>query len=488
MAARSTDVVLHNHTDFALVKIEDSLDHGIWTDPWQPPGVIGAHSDGEWRSESDGVLTGTEGHVRYRLGSTGLAKSRVTAVSRQPGQLDLFVVGSDGVVYTAWWSDGQAWSGAVGGWRPIGGFFPPDAPIAAVARTPENLDLFVVGNDGIVYTSWWVAGADWSGVNNNWRPIGGYFPIGVPLSAVARTPENLDLFVTGNDGIVYTSWWVAGADWSGASNNWRPIGGYFPPGSAVSALARKPDQLDLFVVGNDGVVYTSWWSGADWSGVKNNWRPIGGYFPVGARIAAVARTPENLDLFIVGNDGIVYTSWWVAGADWSGVNNNWRPIGGYFPIGVPLSAVARTPENLDLFVTGNDGIVYTSWWVAGADWSGASNNWRPIGGYFPPGSAVSALARKPDQLDLFVVGNDGIVYTSWWSGADWSGVKNNWRPIGGYFPVGAPLGAVARTPENLDLFVTGNDGIVYTSWSSDGADWSGVNNNWRPIGGYFPVP
>ena len=70
--------------------------------------------------------------------------------------------------------------------------------------------------------------------------------------------------------------------------------------------------------------------------------------------------------------------------DWSGVADNWRPIGGFFPPGAPVSSVARTGNNLDLFITGNDGRVYTSWWSAGNDWSGVADNWRPIGGFFPP--------------------------------------------------------------------------------------------------------
>ncbi|MBE8965196.1 hypothetical protein IQ277_02755 [Nostocales cyanobacterium LEGE 12452] len=105
--------------------------------------------------------------------------------------------------------------------------------------------------------------------------------------------------------------------------------------SLVSAVARKSEQLDLFVVGNDGRVYTSWWQEGvgDWSGVNNNWRPIGGFFPVDARVSAVARRPGILDLFVVGNDGRVYTSWWQEGvSDWSGINNNWRSIGGFFPV------------------------------------------------------------------------------------------------------------------------------------------------------------
>jgi hypothetical protein len=317
---------------------------------------------------------------------------------------------------------------------------PPNASISAVARKPENLDLFITGNDGRVYTSWWFAGSDWSGINDNWRSIGGIFPPGAPVSAVARKPENLDLFITGNDGRVYTSWWFAGSDWSGINDNWRSIGGIFPPGAPVSAVARKPENLDLFITGNDGRIYTSWWfAGSDWSGINDNWRPIGGFFPVGAPVSAVARQPGILDLFVVGNDGRVYTSWFVEGvSDWSGINDSWRPIGGFFPVGAPVSAVARQPGILDLFVVGNDGRVYTSWFVEGvSDWSGINDSWRPIGGFFPVGAPVSAVARQPGILDLFVVGNDGRVYTSWFveGVSDWSGINDSWRPIGGFFPV-----------------------------------------------------
>jgi hypothetical protein len=107
-----------------------------------------------------------------------------------------------------------------------------------------------------------------------------------------------------------------------------------------------------------------------------------------------------------------------------------------------LSAVARMPEQLDLFVTGNDGRVYTSWWSLGHQWSGINNNWEPIGGTFPAGAPVSAVARMPEQLDVFIVGNDGRVYTSWWSlGHQWSGINNNWVSIGGFFPVRTFTGA-----------------------------------------------
>ncbi|MGM0924777.1 MAG: hypothetical protein ACQEWW_26940 [Bacillota bacterium] len=345
---------------------------------------------------------------------------------------------------------------------------------SATTRTPNNLDLFVVGNDGRVYTSWWSAGRDWSGINDNWHSCGGFFPPGAPVSAVALTPTKLDLFVVGNDGRVYFSWWWAGSNWS----DWHSCGGFFPPGAPVSAVVLTPTKLDLFVVGNDGRVYFSWWSaGSNWS----NWHSCGGFFPPGAPVSAVALTPTKLDLFVVGNDGRVYTSWWWAGSNWS----DWHSCGGFFPPGAPVSAVARTPISLDLFVVSNDGRVYTSWWSAGWDWSGINDNWKSLGGFFPPGAPVSAVARTPNNLDLFVVGNDGRVYTSSWSeGSNWS----NWRSCGGFFPPGAPVSAVARTPNNLDLFVVSNDGRVYTSSWSAGSDWSGINDNWKSLGGFFPVP
>ena len=137
-------------------------------------------------------------------------------------------------------------------------------------------------------------------------------------------------------------------------------------------------------------------------GINDNWRSIGGVFPAGAPVSAVARQPDHLDLFICGNDGRVYTSWWHAGTEWSGINDNWRSIGGVFPAGAPVSVVARHPDHLDLFITGNDGRVYTSWWHAGTEWSGINDNWRSIGGVFPAGAPVSAVARQPDHLDLFI--------------------------------------------------------------------------------------
>jgi hypothetical protein len=67
MAARSTRILFHNQTEFSLRQTAVDLPHGEWTNPWQPPGLINPHGDAEWRSESDGIATGTEGSVRFSI-------------------------------------------------------------------------------------------------------------------------------------------------------------------------------------------------------------------------------------------------------------------------------------------------------------------------------------------------------------------------------------------------------------------------------------
>jgi hypothetical protein len=90
------------------------------------------------------------------------------------------------------------------------------------------------------------------------------------------------------------------------------------------------------------------------------------------------------------------------------------------------------PNQSDLFITGNDGHVYWQLGAEGGEWTGVHNNWTDIGGIFPPGAPVAATTRNPDQFDLFITGNNGIIYTSsWYQGSDWSGKGNKWGPIGG---------------------------------------------------------
>ena len=77
--------------------------------------------------------------------------------------------------------------------------------------------------------------------------------------------------------------------------------------------------------------------------------------------------------------------------------------------------MARGRDRLDLFITGNNGIVYTSSWTPGQGWSGVGNRWTPLGevspAKVPDGARVSALVDGTSGIHLFVTGYDGVVYT-----------------------------------------------------------------------------
>ncbi|MFJ7907296.1 aegerolysin family protein [Kitasatospora sp. NPDC096204] len=77
-AARSTEVLVVNWTGCELRLQNNWLDHGIWTKAPDP--VITDGSTARWQSESNGFMTGTEGHVIYdaaNCGNPGLNGKRV---------------------------------------------------------------------------------------------------------------------------------------------------------------------------------------------------------------------------------------------------------------------------------------------------------------------------------------------------------------------------------------------------------------------------
>jgi hypothetical protein len=192
------------------------------------------------------------------------------------GSIDLFGVGLDGGVYTAWNHTG-VWQG----WRgPIcpGGRFSRRTPVAAVSMKSGWIDLFAVGLDGAIWTAWYHDDPPWQG----WGRIGGDFPQGTPVSAVSMRNGWIDLYVIGGaDNAVYTWWHHDDPPWLTGR-----VGGKFAPGTPVTAVTDNKGWIDLFAVGLDGDVWTAWYHDAPWQG----WGPVraGGKFTQGTAVAAVS--------------------------------------------------------------------------------------------------------------------------------------------------------------------------------------------------------
>jgi hypothetical protein len=287
----------------------------------------------------------------------------VAVVSRAPGNLDLFIVGNDNHVWTTFWNQAGGWSHD---WFPVPGqavFDRTTQQVAAVSRAPGNLDLFIVGNDNHIWTTFWNAQTGW---NKDWFPVPGqavFDRTTQQVAAVSRAPGNLDLFIVGNDNHVWTTFWNQAGGWS---HDWFPVPGQavFDRGhQEVAVVSRAPGNLDLFIVGNDNHIWTTFWNAQ--TGWNKDWFPVPGqavFDRTTQQVAAVSRAPGNLDLFIVGNDSHVWSTFWNQAGGWS---HDWFPLPSdavFDRTTQQVAAVCRTDQNLDLFIVGNENHVWSTYW------------------------------------------------------------------------------------------------------------------------------
>jgi hypothetical protein len=262
--------------------------------------------------------------------------------------------------------------------------------IAAVSRAPGNLDLFVIGFDNRVWTTFWNGQNGWNG---DWFPLPGvavFDHTRQQIAAVSRAPGNLDLFLIGFDNRVWTTFWNDQTGWDRDPNGQiNPNGHFFAlPGAAVfdhtdqqiAAVSRAPGNLDLFVIGFDNRMWTTFWNGQNgWNG---DWFPLPGtavFDHALQQLAAVSRAPGNLDLFVIGFDNHLWTTFWNEQTGWDrNANGQIDPNGHFFPLPgtavfdhalQQLAAVSRAPGNLDLFVIGFDNHVWSTFWNDRSGWN-----------------------------------------------------------------------------------------------------------------------
>jgi hypothetical protein len=340
---------------------------------------------------------------------------RIAAVSRAPGNLDLFVIGFDNKVWTTFWTDHSGWHPD---WFPLPGqavFDHQLQEIVAVSRASGNLDLFVIGFDNKVWTTFWTQQTNW---HADWFPLPGQAVFDHQLqrvAAVSRAPDNLDLFVIGFDNKVWTTFWTQQTNWN---PDWFPL-----PGQAVfdrehqriAAVSRATGNLDLFVIGFDNKVWTTFWTQqTNWHA---DWFPLPGQAVFDHQlqeIAAISRAPGNLDLFVIGFDNKVWTTFWNDQVNW---NPDWFPLPGHAVFDREhqcISGVSRAHGNLDLFVIGFDNKIWTTFWNDQVNWN---PDWFPL-----PGQAVfdqqlqrvAAVSRTSNNLDLFVLGFDNHGWSTFW--------------------------------------------------------------------------
>jgi hypothetical protein len=341
-----------------------------------------------------------------------------------------------------------------GGWKPwfriTDGVAGMKASVTALKTRDEWIDLFITGSDGHIYSTFWNQQDGWK----MWSRIGDLkVPAGTPVTAHMKHAEWIDLFVVGGDGGIYTTFWNPKGGWQ----KWFRISDLqAPAGASVTALSKNPEWIDLFATGKDGNIYTTYWNPKD--GWVKSFRISELQAPPGAPVTVLLTRPDWIDLFITGKDGAIYTTywnpkdWWVKGFRISELQA---------PPGAPVTAVKTRNEWIDLFVTGNDGNIYSTFWNANDGWT---KGFRASELQASPGSPVTALLRSSQWIDLFVTGKDGGIHTTYWNSQ--SGWEKGYRISDtNAAPYGTLVAALPTRPNWIDLFVVGKDGgIQSTFW------------------------
>ena len=77
-------------------------------------------------------------------------------------------------------------------------------------------------------------------------------PLGSEITALVSRPGHIDLFVSGTEGGVYSTFFEANGPWQPWSRIW---GVDMQPGSPITALALPTARVSLFVVDKDKKVF-----------------------------------------------------------------------------------------------------------------------------------------------------------------------------------------------------------------------------------------
>ena len=295
----------------------------------------------------------------------------MTAVSRNSDHIDLFVIEA-GEVWSSWWhDDDQGWRA----WfkiRPEKGFSSAKQ-VTAVSRNSTHVDLFVLDEKGIVWSSWWQNdGQGW----RPWFPVnpGTNFPNYAQLTAVSRNSDHVDLFVTDNNGVVWSCWWH---DDEKGWRNWFQINPKkkLAKVAKVTALSRADNHVDLFATDAEGRVWSCWWhqNGKGW----RDWFAIHPEikFAGEAGVTAVSRGDAQVDLFVVGFDRVVWSSNWpleisqpsphttaspIYAIQQSGTLRQYKHVGDQFgtPAWCKNKNIGNSWHNFKRVFSGGSGIIY----------------------------------------------------------------------------------------------------------------------------------
>lgn len=298
----------------------------------------------------------------------------------------------------------------------------PGGHCSVVSRAKDYIDFFTVSTDNKVYTAKFDSNSGWGG----WWELPGIdcYP-GEFVDAVSRSANQLDIFTVDKNGLVYTNRWdlAIQTEWLG----WESIrGGRASCGTEVAAIARSDKELDVFVIGEDGDIWTAASSELIDEGAWRGWWSLGSCGRAVVSVEAIYSSNDRIHVFAVRIDGKIYSNQWSSASAWSG----WQEVGSNPVLAQPCSkiaAVSRQEGFVDIFcISEDEQKIYTAAWEAGRDSDNSFRGWWERAHTFEPAAQIAAVSDGPNNLEFYALGrNSGnrAFYTSRWNGSEWSSLE-----------------------------------------------------------------
>ena len=331
-----------------------------------------------------GPLDGTVTWLTLGFGIVG----KPVAALDSSGQLNAFVIGDDGALWTIHQND-SGWDD----WKSLGG----NVDLLAVGTNQDGrLEVFARGaKDKALWHIWQTSpSGGWSW----WDSRGGR----IDLLAVSRNQDGrLEVFARGlDDKALWHIWQTAPNNgWSG----WASLGGEI---DLLNVGINKDGRLEVFARGMDKALWHIWQTAPNngWSG----WASLGGMID----LLTVGRNQDGrLEIFARGMDQALWHIWQTAPNNgWSG----WASLGGIIDL---LTVGSNQDGRLEVFARGMDKALWHIWQTAPNNgWSG----WASEGGVI---EQLTVGSNQDGRLEVFVSGADQALWHDWQTAPNngWSG-------------------------------------------------------------------
>lgn len=289
------------------------------------PAVARVPADGPPTAPPPFAPVSVSGPCTYSRGSTAPGSEPYKAIAVRFGH------GSDGNVWVTIMNgiSGTGGSGDLSLGPLPAGVVEDSVDIAAGTNAQGNLEVFVVGTDGQVYHDYGLSG----GIGS-W---GGWSTLGAPASAIVgdvargvNSPGNQELFVRSEDGNVYHRFATpgAGSGWSGWDSLGQPAAG---SAGDVFVGRNSLNNQELFLIGNDGVLYHDFATpgrGSGWNG-WDPMSPLPNSVDFESDVAVGINYVGNQEVYVIGADGNLYHDYATpgVGSGWSGFSSLGAPAG-----------------------------------------------------------------------------------------------------------------------------------------------------------------